>query len=626
MKKKLAGLVPASAPGFGVTWGGPPRAAGRAVTVAAAAAMITGVAGPAAASAAVASSVDPVSVIVREVPGSGDGPENAVAALGGTVLKQLNVIDGFAARVPSDRLGALRGAPGVHKVTEDATVTLNSAEVDSQVGLDGSLRRITHEMTGAAAMWDAGYTGAGVDVAMIDSGVVPVDGLRTSGKVVHGPDLSFEAFDCVTPVDCTPSAVHTLDTYGHGTHMAGIIAGRDDTAPGTITSASSGDFVGVAPDARVVSVKVADAMGRADVSQVISAIDWVIEHRKSNGLNIRVLNMSFGTDGVQDYVLDPLAYAAEQAWHAGIVVVVSAGARDSGDAKLDNPAYDPYLIAVGGSDGKGTATTDDDVVASWSAIGDGIRDVDLVAPGQSVVSLRAPGSFLDGAYPDARTGERFFRGSGTSQAAAVVSGAAALLLEQRPELTPDQVKALLTGTARALPAADARAQGKGLVDLVAAKDAATPDSVQTWKRSVGRGLLEAARGTAHVSYNGVKLTGELTWQGVPWRPDAFSDRVSKASNSNTPLSGLSWNGLSWNGLSWNGLSWNGLSWNGLSWNGLSWNGLSWNGLSWNGLSWNGLSWNGLSWNGLSWNGLSWNGLSWNGLSWNGLSWNSSSWA
>ena len=322
-------------------------------------------------------------------------------------------------------------------------------------------------------MWDAGFTGAGVDVAIIDSGVVPVDGLRSPGKVVNGPDLSFEGMACDAS-GCTPSPLANLDTYGHGTHLAGIIAGRDDAAPGTVTSASSGNFVGVAPDARIVSIKVADALGRTDVSQAIAAIDWVIQHKNANGLNIRVLNMSFGTDGVQRYQLDPLAYAAEQAWHKGIVVVVAAGNDGYGSPKLNNPAYDPYVIAVGGSDGLGTATTDDDIVPSWSATGDGTRNPDVVAPGQSVVSLRVPNGHLDAAYPGARTGERFFRGTGTSQSAAVVSGAAALLLEQRPELTPDQVKALLTGSARKLPLAEAKAQGNGLIDLAAASAAVTP--------------------------------------------------------------------------------------------------------------------------------------------------------
>jgi serine protease AprX len=567
--------------------------------VAAAAAVIAGIASPAGA-APLASTAEQVSVIVQELPGSGTAPERAVTSFGGEVVRTLSVIAGFEARVPADRVGALRAVPGVRDVTENAAMSLSSAEVDQQVGLKGSMRRVTHEMTGAASMWDAGFTGAGVDVAVVDSGTAPVEGLRTAGKVVHGPDLSIEALDCLAPTRCVQSPVYSMDTYGHGTHLAGIIAGRDSDTPAKVTSATSGSFVGVAPDARVVSVKVADAVGRTDVSQLIAAVDWVIQNRQTNGLNIRVLNLSVGTDGVQAYQLDPLSFAVEQAWHAGIVVVVSGGNSGNGSAKLDNPAYNPFVIAVGGSDGKGTPTREDDVVPTWSASGDGTRNPDVVAPGQSVVSLRVPNSYLDAQFTGARTGERFFRGSGTSQSAAVVSGAAALLLQQRPGLTPDQVKALLMGTARPLANAGAVAQGKGLVDLAKARTAATPSAVQNHERSTGTGSLEKARGTAHVDVDGKKLTGEVDFTGRGWSTDGFTRGVRNAVTKGD-LNGLSWNGLSWNGLSWNGLSWNGLSWNGLSWNGLSWNGLSWNGLSWNGLSWNGLSWNGLSWNGLSWN-------------------------
>jgi serine protease AprX len=609
MKESLAGLAPASTPGYGVTWGGPPRVAGRALTVFAAAAVVAGMAGPAAAATQPASSAEQVSVIVREAAGAGTAPERAVATLGGTVERQLSVIGGFEANLPADRLGFLRVATGVLEVTENASVTLTSAEVDNQVGLNGSMQRVTHEMTGAASMWDAGYTGAGVDVAVIDSGVVPIDGLRTAGKVVHGPDLSFEAQLCDAS-GCRPSPAATLDTYGHGTHLAGIIAGRDDAAPGTVDSSSAGNFVGVAPDARIISIKVADAQGRTDVSQAIAAIDWVIQHKNANGMNIRVLNMSFGTDGVQRYQLDPLAFAAEQAWHKGIVVVVAAGNTGYGSAKLNNPAYDPYVIAVGGADGLGTPTTDDDIVPSWSTSGDGTRNVDVVAPGQSVVSLRVPNSQLDAAYPAARTGERFFRGTGTSQSAAVVSGAAALLLEQRPELMPDQVKALLMGSARQLPSADAKAQGSGLIDLAAASAAATPTAVQTWERSTGTGSLEMSRGNTHVQHNGKELRGETDFTGKKWSPGQFAKALRQAAAGKGPLPGMSTNGLSWSGLSWSGLSWSGLSWSGLSWSGLSWSGLSWSGLSWSGLSWSGLSWSGLSWSGLSWSGLSWSGISW----------------
>ena len=214
--------------------------------------------------------------------------------------------------------------------------------------------------------------------------------------------------------------------------MSSIIAGRDSATTGT-GSGDSSNFVGMAPDARIVSIKVADAKGQTDVSQAIAAIDWVVQNRNKNGLNIRVLNMSFGTDGVQDYVLDPLAYAAEQAWHKGIVVVVAVGNEGFGTGKVNNPAYNPFLIAVGSNNANGTATTADDVVSAFSNDGDGTRNPDLVAPGERCVGLRSAGSYLDTTYPAARIGDRLFRGSGTSQAAAVVSGAAALLIQQRPD-------------------------------------------------------------------------------------------------------------------------------------------------------------------------------------------------
>src|SRR3954462_942849 len=340
-------------------------------------------------------------------------------------------------------------------------------------------------------MWNAGYTGKGVDVAVIDSGTVPVEGLN-SGNVVYGPDLSFEAG---TPVE-------NLDTNGHGTAMASIIAGRDAKAAAPYAGNST-NYIGVAPDARIVSIKVADALGHTDVSQAIAAIDWVTEHGQDGDLNILVVNMSFGTDGVQSYQLDPLAYAAEQAWHKGIVVVVAVGNEGFGTQKVNNPAYDPYLIAVGSDDTKGTASVADDTVSPFSNDGDGTRNPDVIAPGEHVVSLRSPNSFLDQSHPGAVVEDRFFRGSGTSQATAVVSGAAALLLSQRPDLTPDQVKALLMGTAQNLPLATARQQGAGLVDLKAAMTAPTPvQAVQTYARSPGVGSLDAARGSVVVEVAG----------------------------------------------------------------------------------------------------------------------------
>ena len=584
------------APGYGVTWGGVPMFARRAMTVGLATLVAAGVAGPANA-ATTASAAENVSVIVRELAGAGNLPEQTVAAFGGSVGRQLGILGGFTAEVPSDRVAALRAVAGVESVTEDAGLTLSSTEISDQAAQNGSLYTLANKVTGASSMWDAGYTGKGVDVAVIDSGVVPVEGLNGAGKVVYGPDLTLEA--------STP-ATKNLDTYGHGTHMSSIIAGRDSGTTGT-GSGDSSNFVGMAPDARIVSIKVSDAKGQTDVSQAIAAIDWVVQNKNKNGLNIRVLNMSFGTDGVQDYVLDPLAYAAEQAWHKGVVVVVAVGNEGFGTAKVNNPAYNPYLIAVGSNNANGTATTADDVVSAFSNDGDGTRNPDLVAPGEKVVALRSAGSYLDATYPAARIGDRLFRGSGTSQSAAVVSGAAALLIQQRPDITPDEVKALLTGSAQPIPAATAAQQGAGALDLAKAKDTATPVGVkQTFKVSTGLGSLEAARGSVHVTVNGRAVKGEIDVRGK-----SFDVRAWAAGLRN----GVNWNGMTWSGMTWSGMTWSGMTWSGMTWSGMTWSGMTWSGMTWSGMTWSGMTWSGMTWSGMTWSGMTWSGMTWSGMTW-----------
>ncbi|MGZ4570615.1 MAG: S8 family serine peptidase [Blastococcus sp.] len=570
----------ATSPGDG-TWAGLPTWACRLATAAAATAVVVGVAGPAAAQAATPSAAAPVRVVVREAPGAGTLPEQVVQRLGGNVQRELPIIGGFSARVPGDRLDALRASAGVAEVTEDAGLTLSDADVAGQVAQAGSLYTLANQVTGASQMWSAGATGQGVDVALVDSGVVPVKGLATPGKVLYGPDLTEES----------AGPARNLDSYGHGTNMAGIIAGRDSAAAPSVAGDPS-DFVGMAPGARIVSVKIADAKGQTDVSQAIAAIDWVVENGHRDGLNIRVLNLSFGTDGVQSYQLDPLAYAVEQAWHSGVVVVVAGGNGGSASGRLNNPATDPYVIAVGSDDAHGTATTADDTVSSFSSSGNGSRNPDVVAPGDHVVSLRDPGSYLDTQYPAARIGERLFRGSGTSQAAAVVSGAAALLVSQRPDLTPDQVKALLIGTAQPVPGAAATLQGHGLVDLAAARTAPTPvDAVQHFPRATGTGSLEAARGSVHVSVGGRRIAGEIDVRGRRFDAAAVAAGIRSRTN---------WDGVSWSGVSWSGVSWSGVSWSGVSWSGVSWSGVSWSGVSWSGVSWSGVSWSAATWDSANW--------------------------
>ena len=589
--------------------------------------LLGGLAGTSAASAATAAapSQQPAqSWIVRAAPGQLAAVTAAVGDLGGTVTRELGIIDAVAVEAPAPVAARLRADDRVTAVTANARVELQGKTTASTTtsttttttttttGYDpttdpGSLYTVTN-VTAARKVWQRtttspGWTGKGIDVAVIDSGVTPVPGLDAAGKVVHGPDLSFESQSAST---------RNLDTFGHGTHMAGIIAGHDAGVDATALKAGSTAFLGMAPDARIVSVKVADAYGATDVTQVIAAIDWVVQHKSDPGFNIRVLNLSFGTPSLQPYVFDPLAHAAEVAWRKGLVVVVSAGNDATTTGKLLNPAQDPYVLAVAGSDSRGTVGVADDVVAPFSTRGDGVRNPDVIAPGTSVQSLRVPGSWVDVQHPGSALAERYSRGSGTSQSAAVVSGAAAVLLQQRPTLTPDQVKAVLMDSASQLPAADVQAQGRGLVKLDAAVALRTPTALQAHTRSTGTGSVDAARGGYRLSLEDSVLYGER---------DVMGQTFDSGAHAALAESGTAWTGGDWNGTVWTGKAWATGGWESAAWTGSAWNGKAWAGSTWASGSWLGKAWAGQSWadpysttlgtlNGKAWAGKAWAGGGW----------------
>jgi serine protease AprX len=439
----------------------------------------------------------------------------------------------------------------------------------------------TASSLGADDWWAAGYTGEGVDVALIDSGVSPVQGLDAPGKVVYGPDLSLES---------QARSLANYDTFGHGTFMAGIIAGN-----------AGSEYRGIAPDARIVSLKVATADGGTDVTQVIAAIDWVVQHAHDPGMNIRVLNLSYGTNSTQAYGVDPLAYAVEQAWKHGIVVVAAAGnagyTKGAGSPCMADPAYDPFAIAVGGTDSMGTPSPKDDKVGSYSSTGAaGCKNPDVVAPGSHVQGLRVGNSYIDANHPEGRLGDRYFRGSGTSEAAAVVSGAAALVLQRYPSLTPDEVKRFFAANAYGLSATIGFQQGKGEIRLGQMLAKSPGSSTQKFAGSTGSGSIDASRGQDRISRDGVVLSGER---------DVFGEPVDTAALAQAEAAGSSWSGRGWNGSSWSGSSWSGSSWSGSSWSGSSWSNATWTGSSWSGSSWSGSSWSGSSWSGRTWATASW---------------------
>ncbi|MDQ1682383.1 MAG: beta-glucosidase, partial [Frankiaceae bacterium] len=457
---------------------------------------------------AVASPASPAHVIVQALPGALSQAERAVTSAGGKLGLGLQIINGFAATVPAGTV--LGHDDGVLAVTPDRDMHLATAVYDPIADAGGPLS--LQSQIGAKTFYQNGYYGSGVGVALIDSGVVPEDGLTSN--VRYGPDFTPQVND---------PTLKFLDTFGHGTFMAGLISGRAGAAVRPYNNPAN--FTGVAPEATLVSIKVADDQGNTLESAVVAGVDWAAQHKTDTGLNIRVINLSVGMPD-PGYANDPLAAAVERAWSYGITVVSSVG--NDGTPGVTLPAADPYVIAVGALDNNYTSTPIDDSVAAFSNTGTAVRNPDLVAPGTHIVSLRNAGSSIDNLYSS--TGAvttTLFRGSGTSQASAITAGAAALLISQRPNLTPDQVKALLTSTARAVPGAATNKAGAGSLNLAGVFGAATPaNAPATYPHATGFGSF------ANAMWGG-------SWSGNVWQSPAYTAPTSVLLSQGKPATASS---------------------------------------------------------------------------------------
>jgi len=372
------------------------------------------------------------------------GPDTAlraqVARLGGRVTTDLSLIHAVAATLPARAVATLARTPGVRYVSLDAPTVKSGYTCCSAT----ALQSVYPQAIGASALWTGSKAimGQGIGVAVVDSGI------KTTGD--EGSRVVARVSATLAP---TSSDNGYGDGYGHGSHVAGIIAGD-----GTL---STGAYVGVAPRANLVGVRVSSDQGQASISDVVNGLQWVYNNRAA--YNIRVVNLSLNSTVADSYQVDPLDAAVETLWKAGIVVVASAGNNGSANAGVVYaPANDPFVITVGAVDDHGTASTADDTLASFSAFGTlpisttagattALAKPDLVAPGVNIVStLGDQGSTLAQTHADHLVGSAYFRMSGTSMAAPMVAGAAALLLQSKPNLTPDQVKYRLVSTAQPL--------------------------------------------------------------------------------------------------------------------------------------------------------------------------------
>ena len=486
--------------------------------------------------------------------------------------------------------------------------------------------------TGANQLVAAGDSGQGETVAVLDTGInasLPDFGNR----VVGGVDLS------------GGNSPYT-DQYGHGTFVAGLIAGNG--------ASSGGQYVGEAPGANLVSVKVAGASGATTISSVLRGIDWVIGHRNRYGIS--VLNLSLGAIPTGPTAFEPLDQAAEWAWNSGIVVTVAAGNSGPFNGTILSPGDDPLVITSGAYADNNSTSPSNWAACPFSSVGptlfDGWLKPDLVAPGRSVVSVMDPGSTVALANPQAQVGTGNFVGSGTSFSSAITAGAAALVLADNPGASPNEVKGRLLGDAMPGELGNPMVEGHGFLNAFTA--AVGPPLVYNqssaaraeWSLASLFGLVNLTNNWtvsswnpnnwSGSSWNGSSWTGSSwtgsSWTGSSWTGSSWTNTVpwngsswTGSSWTNGPWNGSSWTGSSWNGSSWTGSSWTNVPWNGSSWTGSSWTGSSWTGSSWTGSSWTGSSWTGSSWTGMVWDGSSWTGSSWTGSSWTGSSWTGSSW-
>ncbi len=503
------------------------------------------------------------------VEGGGRAAEAAARRLGAVVTRDLPIIDGFAARVPADRVARIADVPGVRSVTPDARMHVQASSTSSSTTYD-TLPSVYRTVVGADKLAAAGGNGQGVTVALIDTGVDPMQDL--AGRIVPVPNALGTATEPCMDFSGTGTCA---DQYGHGTFVAGLIAGDG--------AASNGTYVGAAPKASILSVKIAGADGSADVSNVLAAIQWVVSYRST--FNVSVLNLSLGTDSTNPYKQSPLDYAVERAWNAGMTVVVAASNRGPGTGTISKPADDPFVLTVGAIDDGGTAGLGDDSMPNFSSRGptaaDGLAKPDVVADGAHVVSLAAPGATITTEFPSSMAAP-YRRGSGTSFATGIVSGLVADMLSVAPTMTPDRVKFALMSTAVPDASTDPYAVGSGLVNgYSAVVNAPAGLADQNVTPSAGGAGLAADRGTVELSAAGTTLsagTGGLTAQLQLFDPVAYLT---------SPWTEASWLTSQWSGNSWEDNSWEGNSWEGNSWEGNNFSATAWYGNSWAGSAWYG---------------------------------------
>lgn len=440
--------------------------------------------------------------VLRATSGAALNVARAARELGATDVETLDSLDMVTARLDARAARALARNVAVRVIASDGAVAASDGtisgvrvptgknQINAQHGVNEQDRR---EVAGP------------VTVAVVDSGVA--ESRELAGTVLARVDFVGDGL--------------RGDPGGHGTFIAGLIAGTT---------------TGVLPSARIVSLRVLNEQGLGRVSGALRAFDWLLKNRFTYG--VRVVNLSWGAPQATSYHRDVLAAASEALWFSGLAVVAAAGNRGPSRGALDTPGADPFVITAGSLLQEDALPASDDRESIWSSRGpgvDGNAKPDVLAVGESVVSLRVPGSYLDRTFPERAVSETRTRMSGTSVAAAITAGVVAMIIARRTRTTPTEAKTALISTARRVPESET-----GAIDVSRALRWSSDDGSARANARVRPSALLLARLRALLP------TNTLTWENVTWE-------------------NVTWENITWESVTWESVTWEAVTWETVSW-------------------------------------------------------------
>ncbi len=438
--------------------------------------------------------------VILVAPGQAEAVGRFAREAGAGDVEVLDTLDMVTARLDARAARALASNVAVREIASDGEVVAadsggDGEDVDAQAG---------KRFAPAAANAPRGLsTSSGAaTVAVVDGGVA--DQAELDGKVL-------------VRVDFVRDGTTSFDPGGHGTFIAGLIAGTS---------------TGVHPGAKIVSLRVLNEQGVGRINDVLGAFNWLLRNRLAYG--VRVVNLSWGAPQTTSYHRDVLAAAAESLWFSGLVVLAAAGNDGPSAGTIKMPGADPFVVTVGSLKVE-DAVPLEDRDSGFSSRGptlDGFTKPDLLVPGEKVVSLRVPGSFLDRTFPNRKLGgaPAFARMSGTSVSTAIASGVAALVVGSHPRYTPTQVKTALVTSGRKVPKSSTPA-----IDGM---------------RAVATELLPGAM---------------LANAGL--RPSAF---LLAALASQLNAANITWENVTWENITWENVTWENVTWESVTWESVTW--------------------------------------------------------